>query len=472
MGIRSAIIKALSPTPRQSLSREFIGYGTSTAKWLTLNSDLDYLKTWKENPVLRAVLEIKARAKANMIFKVKDLRSGEYITLDSRKRIDAKPLIQLLKQPNPMQTYSEWLFQREVNYGVFGRSFDYGTTPSGFNFKYDNITSIKQLPPYLTTYELTGSWIEQTRKEDIIKCYNYRPPSFATPIRLETNQVLHRSDTNIEFNDNFAKGVSKLLSLQKPLSNIFAAFESRNVIILNRGMLGMFSSEMGDANGIFPLTDPDVEKVQQAFKKYGTMGDQYQYLFSPVPLKYTKTTLNIDELKLFESVAHDAMMICHAYGVPEVLLKLYLQGATFENQEASERRLYQGTVIPESNSDLQALNQWLHTEENGLLIEGSFDHIPVLQVNEQQKANAYKAINEYYHKLFFAGNCTLAEWRDALDLPTTPEDNKRIWDLTPEQLAIIKAGAITSTTTEPAQSDENTKSILDITKAIFERVSK
>lgn len=425
---------------------DFYGVGSSAAVWINLSEDLDFLRCWEENPVLRAVLEIKARAKSNMILKVKDIKSGEYVTAQNTIRPDAKPLLKLLSRPNPLQSGAEWMFSREVNYGVFGNSYDYGSLPTGFKqFNFSNITSIKQLPPYLVSYTLTGKFWEQSTIEGIVEKYILNiagaNKDFA-PV-----QILHRNDSNIRFDRDVLKGKSKLLGLRKPLSNIEMAFESRNVIIRKRGALGFFSSELGDANGKLPMTETDIKKVQKEFEKYGTLEDQYQYILSPIPLKYQKTSMNIDELKLFEEVSADAMLVCNAFGVPEILLKLYLSGATFENQEASERRLYQGTVIPEAGDDLISINNWLKTAEDGLIIEGCFDHIPVLQTNEKQKAESYKIISEYHERLFMQGAITYSQWLNAIDIPALPEDNIRIWDLTPERLAVIKKTAVQTTQT-------------------------
>lgn len=424
---------------------DFLGLGSALPTWITFTEDIDFLNCWISNPVLRAVLEIKARAKANMKLNIKDLKTGEYLQPGANLRPDAASLIKLLRKPNPLQTQAEWMFHREVNYGVFGNSYDYGTLPTGFNqFNYENVSSIKQLPPYLTSYALTGKYFDQTTIEGIISSYYVRLAGMQRPFPV--NQILHRSDTNIRFDNGFAKGVSKLIGLRKPLSNIEMAFESRNVIIKKRGALGIFTSDKKDANGIMPLLPKEIKDVQDTFANYGTLDDQYQYIISPIPIRYQKTTLTIKELQLFEEVASDAMLICNAFGVPEVLLKLYLEGATFENQEASESRLYQGTVIPESDNDITALNSWLKTEENGLVIEGSFDHIPVLQKSEKDKAATYNIISQYQERLFMHGAITLAQWLISMDIPVTDKDDIRVWDLSPAQLDVILARHKTTNT--------------------------
>jgi hypothetical protein len=93
---------------------------------------------------------------------------------------------------------------------------------------------------------------------------------------------------------------------------------------------------------------------------------------------------------LFEEIATDAIAVCNGYGVPEILLKMYLKGATFENQVASVRRLYEGTLIPEAEDDLIALSNFLGLNETDYYLYPSFAHVPVLQESEELKEKTAK----------------------------------------------------------------------------------
>jgi hypothetical protein len=424
------------------------GVGSSAASWLGYGSDLEYLDAFSRNPVLRAIIEIKARAKSNLIFRIYDLKKKEYIDTASTMRPDLLNLINLLKRPNPLQSYSEWQLLSEVNYSIFGNSYDYGTLPDGFtDLNYQTITSIKQLPPYLMGYMLTGKYFEQTTIEGILEKYMLSLPTGVKDI--PPAQIFHRNDVNIKFDQNFIKGTSKLCGLTMPLTNIEKAFESRNVIISKRGALGVFSSDLKDGTGTFPLMDTQMTQIQEDFKKYGTLEDQWQYMFLRYPMTYTKTTLNVDELKLFEEVSADAMLVCNGFGVPEILLKLYLSGATFENQEASERRLYRSTVIPETNNQMEYLNNWLKTDAGGIRIDATWDHIPVLQSDKKAESETKKSTSTYMKELWLQGAITHNQWLFSLGLPKYPEGEIRIWDLTPEQLAVIQKAASNIPQEEP-----------------------
>jgi hypothetical protein len=155
--------------------------------------------------------------------------------------------------------------------------------------------------------------------------------------------------------------------------------------------------------------------------KYGMLEGQNQFFFSPAPLKATAIDQDVRKLGLFEEIATDAMMVCNAYGVPEILLKLYLQGATFENVEASVRRLYQGTLIPEAEDDMIAFNNFLGLNETDWKIVASFDHVAALQESEAKKAETDSKKKDIAMKEFQAGLLTLDEYRTAMGYGPMPK---------------------------------------------------
>jgi hypothetical protein len=451
---KKASLKAKAPQ-QQGRMDLLGGIGSAAASWIGYGSDLEYLAAFDRNPVLRAIIELKAKAKSNLIFKIWDEKAENYINLSKTRRPDLLNIINILSKPNPLQSYSEWQLLSEVNYSIFGNSYDYATLPDGFlDVNYQTITSIRQLPPYLMGYVLTGRYFDQTTIEGIIEKYVLQLPTGQKDILPA--QIFHRNDVNITFDQNFIKGVSKLQGLTMPLTNIEKAFESRNVIIRKRGALGMFTSDNKDGAGsTYPLLDNQMEQVQKDLEKYGALDDQWQYMFLRYPMSYHKTSLNMDELKLFEEVSADAMLVCNAFGVPEVLLKLYLEGATFENQEASERRLYQSTIIPETSNQMDYLNRWLKTHDGGIRLDATFDHIPVLQANKKDEALTKKENSAYLEKLWMQGAITHNEWLLGIGLPKYAGGDVRIWDLTEEQLKVIQKTAAPKEVTEPTQTPED-----------------
>ena len=147
---------------------------TGTPVWQNLSQLAYLLDCYYSNPVVNAIINIKAEAFANLKFKLKDLKTGEIIPLEQYDA-DGGKLRQLLKKPNPLQTGSEWLRQLKVNYEVFGNGYVYGMIPIGWEnrFTYQDIQTMNNLPPYCVSPVLTGNWLTATKKEEIISNKRY-----------------------------------------------------------------------------------------------------------------------------------------------------------------------------------------------------------------------------------------------------------------------------------------------------------
>lgn len=403
--------------------------------WRNL-SELSYLLAcYKENPIVQAIINIKAEAFSNIRFKVKDLKTGEILPIKEYEA-DKGALSKLLSRPNPLQSTLEWLRQFKVNHEVFGNAYSYAALPVGFenNFSYEDISVINNLPSYKVVPQLTGKWLEATTKEEIIEYYRFTGLD-GREIKLPTNKVFHANGINIELDAHFAEGRSKLIALQRPISNIDKAFESRNVLINRRGALGILTSDKKDESiGNVPLTEDEIKEVQDDYKKYGLMEDQYHLLISSQPLKYQKMAMSIKELMLFEEVEADAIAIANSFGVPELLVKYYIKGGTFNNLDASEKRLYDSTIIPESEDFMIGLNTFLNTEEKGIELIGSFDHLHALQINKKEEAETNNKNEDTALSAFMIGAIRYNQYLTAIGLPQDDEiGDLRIWDLNEQQ---------------------------------------
>ena len=331
------------------------------------------------------------------------------------------------------------------------------SVPVGYesSFAPQDINSLSNLPPYAMVPVLTGNWLDATKRDEIIK--EYHLSNFNGVMKkLNTNTVFHANNENIRLDQHFTEGVSDLVALQKPISNIDRAYESRNVLINKRGALGAWTSEKKDeAMGSLPLDETEIETVQKAFEKYGLLDDQYQQVISPMPLKWQKTAMNVKELMLFEEIESDAIAIANSKGVPELLVKYYIKGGTFNNLDASEKRLYDSTIIPEWNDFQIAFNHFLNTKEQGIEIVGSYDHLNILQINKKEEAETAKIKQETALAAFRVGAITYNDYLAEIDMP--PDEligDLRVWDLSEEQQRAI--GAIRHTYSERANIIDET----------------
>lgn len=395
----------------------------------------DYLRAYTTNIGVGAVVDIRATAKGNVQFIITDLEDNEIPRAEmtpEQKHVDS-----LMKQPNVLQSSFEFWRQYEVFRSVFGNAFMYFSYPETYEGQILQLTSITNVWSQYMNAVYTGQYFDAEEITDIIEKYVLQVQNWSREFKTES--ILHRNDVSVELDPaNITMGVSKLKNLKKAISNIDIAFDSRNVIGRKRGLLGLFTPAVSDVTGSVPMTNKQKDEVNEEFAKYGTLDHQQQYLFNKHPLKFQKTSVPMKDLMLFEEVSTDIMHIANKYQVPEILVKTYLQGATFENQQASERRLYETTIIPETEDDIKALNEYLKLEEYGFKVKPTFDHIAVLQEDLKNRSETYKNNGDTLEAIFMKGGCTMGEWRKGIGLEVSEEDkDKTIFDLTPEQLEVL-----------------------------------
>lgn len=421
-----------------------------SADFISFDAPIKLLNSYKSNPIVNAVINIKANAFSNLRFKIEDLRTNEVFELKDAPDSNIK---KLLTKPNAWQTSTEWKKMCKIHEGVFGNMYLYGSIPTGFRFSGDNISVLNFLPPYLTKPIITGDWLDATDLSEIVREYQFKDVLRSNNLRkIPTEQVLHMNEPNITYDPQFVKGVSKLVALNKPISNIDKAFESRNVLIKKRGALGYLTSDRKSGDlGTMPLQPDDIEQIQDAYSKYGLLDNQYGLMILNQPVKYQEMGKSVKDLMLFEEVESSAIQVSNTFGVPELLTKAYVSGGTFENLQASERRLYDSTIIPETKIFIDGLNDFLKTEELGLKIHASFEHVKVLQNSKKEESETRQVDEQTALSSFKIGAFTYNQYLQAIGQPNdTQIGDLRIWDLQPNQIAAIVSDNNVLTETPPA----------------------
>lgn len=138
--------------------------------------------------------------------------------------------------------------------------------------------------------------------EDIIRSYRLEY-GWNGSLEIPPYQIWHDRDGNAEFYSGamFLKSKSRLASQNKPMSNLIAVYEARNVIYVKRGGLGFIVSKKTDATGSIALTDDEKEQLlKQNFEKYGVRKGQVPYGISDADIDFVRTNLSIAELQPFE----------------------------------------------------------------------------------------------------------------------------------------------------------------------------
>ena len=228
------------------------------------------------------------------------------------------------------------------------------------------------------------------------------------------------------------------------------AFEARNVLGTKKGALGIISPEAKNEElGSLPFQPEQIEQIQEAEKKYGLRNNQDHYMISPAPMKFTKIAMNVKELGLFEEVSHSSMPICYSYGVPVGLVKNWIQTGTLgTDSDEEQKRMYSDSIIPQTEDDTEAVNEFLNLREHGIELVASFDHLKFLQADKKKEAETNKTKTETAEKKFFTGLTTYGQYAIACDVELYSKalENKYFFELEPEIQAAISPKAKTTQT--------------------------
>ena len=431
------------------LDRALINYQDLAPKWIKLKDTKDFEDAYTFNPVVQSIFNIKAKAKANVNWLVRDIDTLEVIPRTENDKA-VKKAYALIRKPNPLQTSQEFMLHSSVYLDTFGNNMIYAN--SAFKtVNLLNVSTLINLPSQAMTVNLTGRWIDQTELSGIIEKYILKGNGDQVIGTYRPDEILLLNDINITSKAPNIIGVSKLMALKEAISNIQMSLEARNVLMRKRGALGIFSSDRKDATGSYPLLPLEKKEAQEEFDEYGLMKNQSQYIITRFPLKFQRTAMTVQQLMLFEELSSDTLLVANSFGVPEILVKNYLKGDTYENQDKSERRLYSGAVIPETENYARGLNDLLKMEQYGIEYFPSFAHIAVMQDDEKEKSEVEKNRSAAYKEKFFGGACTYNEWRLASGDDSVDWGDVRITEMKPEEIAIIGGGTVT---VETVQNEE------------------
>ncbi len=348
-----------------------------------------------------APIDAIAKRVALAKFEVRDLITNALVTTN-------KELNQLLSQPNPLQNWSQFIYESTCWEYLNGRNFIYGNIPDTLSFDYKNISTLTNLWSYMVTplHDPSIKFLSATKIDDIIK--GYRLAGYPD---IPTEKVLFNQFMSLDAADRkilFSK--SPLHSAQKAIANLIAVYEARGSIYLNRGALGVLVSKATDAGGAVPITPEQKENVRKDYNNdYGITKGKSPLAITDMPMEWVRIGMSIAELLPFEETQASAAAIYGALNVPQDLMPTP-KGATYENQRMAERALYQNIATPFAQSRAAALTNFLRLNEVGLYISASHDHIEVLQDNRKEKAETDKVQTETLLIQFRCGAITMNEW--------------------------------------------------------------
>jgi len=143
--------------------------------------------------------------------------------------------------------------------------------------------------------------------------------------------------------------------------------------------------------GAIPMTPEERAKIQKDW--YRRQKDEL--IITESNLNWQPMSYPTRDLMLFEELTEDKMAIIDAYGLNYNLFSS-VSGSTFSNVRDSVRMAYTDTIIPETQQIYDSIISQFGLQGEGYYLEACFDHLPILQEDESQKASAEKVRVDTY----------------------------------------------------------------------------
>jgi hypothetical protein len=345
-------------------------WGVKKAVWIDTNNAWEWFMTI---PELRAVIDKRASMMASNEVRMYDA-NGEEIT--------EHWFLDLVKHPNPVQSWSDVVYSLSVNDALYSNAFGYSPVRS-----FDIRNMFVPLPSNKVQILTSGKTLKQMDVDGLIDGYRFEYDNNAFE-SLELKDVIY-----LTTNDgmNLIRPTSRIDALKYPLSNIKAQYNKRNVLLENIGAIGILSAQNSDIGGAIPMTPEEKRQIQRDW--YNRSKDEV--IITESQVNWQSMSYPTRDLMLFEELNADKIAIIDAYGM-NVNLFSSEKGTTFTNVRDSVRMVYTDTIIPETQQMYDTIAHQMGLDQQGISIVADFSHLPVLQDDEQMKASADKTKVDTY----------------------------------------------------------------------------
>lgn len=366
-------------------------FGNKSAIWIdATDAYIHYL----EIPELRMVIDRRASMMA----------SAKPCLYDADgNRIESHWILDLIKNPNPTQSWQDVIFSLSVNDALWSNSFAYVPERS---FGIRNL--MVPLPSDKVKIKLSGRKLKQMEKGGLIDYFQFCYEDDNTE-KIEINDMLY---LNTPDGINIVKPSSRIETLKYPLSNIKASYHKRNVLLENIGAIGILSASNSDIGGAIPM-DPE-EKREIRNDWYRRSKDEL--IITEADVKWNPMSFPTKDLMLFEELTADKLALIDAYGL-NVYCFSQDKGATFTNVRDGVRMAYTDTIIPETQQMYDSIMSQFGLSQDGYRLIADFSDIPVMQPDKLAAAETINKKADAINKLIQAGvTFTEDEIRDLIGI--------------------------------------------------------
>ena len=341
---------------------------------------------------------------------------GKVYVYKGEKNIGNDPFLEMLKNPNPFQKQSQFLWDY-MFWNMLGNSYNYCDSKivSEDNLLYFLASDKMEFTPEMDSYKDKLVFKKETVKKigDLTFKYIY---SDGSSTNIPWRKVIHIPDLTNGTGNWFA-GQSRIDALYKIITNSEESLNAKNI---NLRFSGKFMvAGKADPDNVSHLPMADSEKTDIERKMNGRKN--VHAVKSMIDIK--RFVENIGALKLDESYLADYYTIGSMYGIPKDVLEAY-NSSTFENQEKARGAHVSYCLQPKGNLFFEAHSDYFGYSKQGKQIIIDWEHLPFMQVFAKDRAETNKITSDTILNLMKAG-VKINEINKMLDLELTELDYER-----------------------------------------------
>jgi hypothetical protein len=371
-------------------------WGVKNAIWIDTNNAWEWFLTI---PEFRAVVDKRASMMASNVPKLYDANGDEILN---------HWFLDMVKHPNPTQSWADVVYSLSVNDALYSNAFGYCPLRS-----MNQRNLFVPLPSDKIQIQTSGKTLKQMDLNGLIDSYKFRYDDGEIET-LAVEDIIYLATMD---GMNIVKPTSRIDALKYPLSNIKASYHKRNVLLENIGAIGILSAQNSDMGGAIPMTPEEKRTIQRDW--FNRSKDEV--IITESQVNWQSMSYPTRDLMLFEELNADKMAIIDAYGLNSNLFSSE-KGSTFSNVQDSIRMVYTDTIIPETQQMYDAICHQLGLDKEGIYIEASFDHLPVLQRDELTENQALNSKVNTYNLLLQDGIISKEQFASELGFELQPID--------------------------------------------------
>lgn len=363
------------------------------------NKDAKKLRTVLENPAALFIILLLCDLFSMGQYKL--YKKGE----EKGEPIEDHPLLQVLRNPNPMQTEEQFkwdhMFWRVL--GVANMLSDSKVLKGpGSNVLYWLSPDLIKWPKWFADNNKTLFFSRQSITELGEKELTYESESQKYPFKYKFLKRFFDLSNGI---NGWFEIPSRLDALYKIVKNSDNALDSKNI---NSHLARKFLvSGKHDPSNVATLPmarteKDDIEKKVLSRKNVHAMR-------SMVDIKRFLEDLGA-LAKLDTSFLNDAFLIGKMYNIPRDVIERFDQGATYENQEKARAAVISYCIQPAADDFCAGLLDFFGVTDLTLML--SYDHLPFVQTFEKERAETDERRAMAFFRLVSAG----ADQKEAAEL--------------------------------------------------------